>query len=159
MLRLVKGMVAETNDVWDRNRPNIDYRVSQQSLVYIKHSPVTGRPAGVILIIRWRNMALALCCCCCCRSHKTQPPVLSSRVHFLIGALCNLATNKKQKKTKQTMLRPSGECRIILASHACVFKRFAWYGAGWWVSYLRLVVWAAWTLHPVLIRTWLHAAF
>lgn len=57
MLRLVKGMVAETNDVWYWNHPNIDYWVSQQSLVYIKHSPVTGWPAGVILIIRQRNMA------------------------------------------------------------------------------------------------------
>lgn len=60
MLRLVKGMVAETNDVWYWNHPNIDYWVSQQSLVYIKHSPVTGWPAGVILIIRRRNMAPAL---------------------------------------------------------------------------------------------------
>lgn len=87
-------MVAETNDVWYWNHPNIDYWVSQQSLVYIKHSPVTGWPAGVILIIRWRNMA-----CSAPQGHETQRAAccllhLAPGFHtclFLMEALCNFS--------------------------------------------------------------------
>lgn len=52
MLRLVKGMGAETNDVWYWSHPAIDYWMSGQSLVYIKQSLVTGWPIGDIHMIR-----------------------------------------------------------------------------------------------------------
>lgn len=92
-------MVAETNDVWYWNHPNIDYWVSQQSLVYIKHSPVTGWPAGVILIIRRRNMACSATqgreaqWAACCLLHLA--PGSHSHVCFPSKAFCNLTSNNR----------------------------------------------------------------
>ncbi len=60
LLCLVKRTEAETNDVWYWSHPNIDYWMSVQSLVYIKHSHVTGWPIGVTCMIRGRNIAASI---------------------------------------------------------------------------------------------------
>lgn len=153
-------MVAETNDVWYWNHPNIDYWVSQQSLVYIKHSPVTGWPAGVILIIRRRNMA-----CSARRGHETQlaaccllhlAPGLPLTCLFLMKAFWNFTryelTHEKRVIARwfnisrvsqtgplmQTILEC--ECRIYPCYPIAIraYKSLHWYSMEWAGGELRL---------------------
>lgn len=161
MLRLVKGMVAETNDVWYWNHPNIDYWVSQQSLVYIKHSPVTGWPAGVILIIRRRNMAPALLGTdregpwntalkkkkeeeACCLLHLA--PGLHLTCLVLMKVFCNFTRRKKTEiknevtelfnilKTSHSGLAYTNYFRAWMSnSHTAIqaYKSLDWYSMEW----------------------------